>query len=890
MGRYEIVSALGSGGMAEVYAARDSRLGREVAIKVLSTRLQDDKGLRERLEREARAASSLNHPGICTIYDIGEHEGHPYIVMERLAGRALDERLRKGPLEANEILDIAVQLTDALAAAHASGIVHRDIKPANVFLLADGRVKVLDFGIAKVSLFADLEVDGEAPTVGATGVTLPGTTLGTCAYMSPEQARGDEVDARTDVFSLGVLLYEAATGTCPFARETAGRTLEAVLTVEPEPVRSLRSDLSEGLERALERALEKDRDLRYQNAVDLRAEIKRLQRDTGHQLAASSPKASSPSRRLLAPAAIGLAAVALTVGVTFWPEAALEPVGPGQWEQLTFFTDSVTSPALSPDGRMIAYLRGPATFVGPADLYVQMLPGGDPTPLTGDGLPKMDPHFSPDGNRIAFSNGLFSVSTVPVLGGEPQPLVDNASALTWVEENRVMFSEFREGVHMAVITSSPSRTDVREVYVPPTVSGMAHRSYLSPDGQWVLVVEMLAGWIPCRVVPADGSTLGEEVGPPGAPCTSGAWSPDGRYVYLTIEMDGENHIWRQRYPGGEPEQVTAGPTREEGVAMAADGKSFITAVGTVSSAVYVNEGEGERQVSFQGDGMMVSLSPDGRTLYYVERRTGSTGVLMSVDLDTDRRGIALPGFRMPVEGRGLSSEGLYDISPDGRRIVFVAVGEDGEPELWLASLGGSGSPVRLPADEPDVVRLSSDGWIYVQDRVDNKTHIFRMREDGSERQLAIESPVVSFGEISADGEWLMARMGFSGGDEDEAPETGIVVASDTSVLAYKLDGREAPVTICESCFWAKWGSEGDYLYIQTEAGGTWRGVRIPEGRVLPELPEGGVRHDDDSGLSALVLEGGGAFFGVSFSPGHDPTHYAVGRQNVHRNLYRIPIQ
>jgi serine/threonine protein kinase len=867
--------------MADVYLARDTRLGREVAIKVLATRLADDPGLRERLEREAQAASSLNHPGICTIYDVGEHDGHPYIVMERLEGAPLDERLRSGPLDVEQVLRLGIEVTDALTAAHAKGIVHRDIKPANVFLTEDGRIKLLDFGIAKVA--APDEVDREAPTLGASKATTPGTTLGTYAYMSPEQARGDEVDERTDIFSLGVLLYEASTGACPFARETAGRTLEAVLTDEPQRADSLRPDVPADLARVLERALEKDRGLRYQHCADLRVELVRVQRGSDPEARVTT---QPPSRR---GPVLGLAAgVALAVALAaiFLPRSPA-PVGPDEWEQLTFFTDSVTSPALSPDGRMLTYLRGDSTFIGSADVYVQMPPGGEPTRLTHDGTAKLDPQFSPDGSRIAYSYGVYSVNLVPVLGGPSQEILQNASAMTWVGDNRVMFSEIREGLHMGVITSTLSRGDVREVYYPESELGMAHRSYLSPDGESVLLAEMATGWLPCRVVPFDGSSDGIRVGPENAACTSGAWSGDGRYVYLTVETEGQNHIWRQRYPGGEPEQLTFGPTEQEGIAMDPDGDSFITAVGTVSWAVWVDQGEGERQISEQGDGMTPLLSADGRSLYYLERRSGSLGEMIRIDLPTGKRERLLQGFSLPTSGVNLTGYRLYDISADGSRVVFVAQSAEGALELWVTRLDGRGSPTRLPASSPDVARFGPDGWVYYQD-VGDGSFLYRVRDDGTGRERVLEVPLIGFGGLSPNGDWAIVRLADSAGKERSAMDGSVIQT--TSIWAQKLDGSEAPIQVCTFCIWADWGPGGDYLHLQTAGGGDFLAVPIPPGAVLPRFPPDGLPADDFPTWGDALVPGGEILFGVSFAPGASPSNYAIARQTVHRNLYRIPLR
>ena len=268
-----------------------------------------------------------------------------------------------------------------------------------------------------------------------------------------------------------------------------------------------------------------------------------------------------------------------------------------------------------------------------------------------------------------------------VLGGEPRVMLPNAEGLTWIDGQHLLFSEIKKGLHMALVTASESRAESRDVYVPPRERGMAHRSALSPDHKWVLLVEMdNGGWLPCRLVPFDGSSRGKPVGPPGVGCTYVAWSPDGSWMYLSSGAGGRFHIWRQRFPDGPPQQVTSGATEEEGIAVAPDGRSLITSVGMAESTVAVHDAKGERQISSEGYTQYPQFSPDGKKLYYlvgrgeIGRFTG--GQLRIADLETGRNERLLPGFLLTG----------YDISPDGRRVVFSAPDKQGHSHLWLALL------------------------------------------------------------------------------------------------------------------------------------------------------------------------------------------------------------
>ena len=333
-----------------------------------------------------------------------------------------------------------------------------------------------------------------------------------------------------------------------------------------------------------------------------------------------------PQRKPVVWLAAGAVCTLLAIaGVGFYHSRHSPPAV--RYTQITDFTDSAVAPALSPDGRMLAFIRGNEAFFGSDQIYIKMLPNGEPRRITDDSRPKYGPAFSPDGSEIAYTvlePSTFSTYTVSVLGGESHLLLTNAAGLVWLDPGQVLFSQIRSGIHLGVVTASPTRSDLREIYFPAHERGMAHYSFPSPDRHSAVVVEMdgNGNWAPCRLISLDGVSTTKSIGPSGA-CMSAGWSPDGSWMYFSALLEGRSHLWRQRFPDGSPEQITFGATEEEGVAVDPTGQSLITSVGVQESSIWIHDPSGERPLSTEGEVMtwsFPSFGPDNNMIYYLLRR------------------------------------------------------------------------------------------------------------------------------------------------------------------------------------------------------------------------------------------------------------------------------
>jgi Tol biopolymer transport system component len=541
------------------------------------------------------------------------------------------------------------------------------------------------------------------------------------------------------------------------------------------------------------------------------------------------------------------------------------------YAQITNFTDSAVAPALSPDGRMVAFYRSDSGFLTPDQIYVKWLSKGEPVQLTNNPTLKYGLAFSPDGSRLAYTT--YNAATdewktfmVSPLGGEPALLLSNAAGLSWLDQHRVLFSEIESGAHMGVVTATENRSDYRKLYFPQHQRMMAHFSYPSPDRQWALVAEMDPVWQPCRLISLQGSSESRQVGPQGQ-CTSGAWSPDGKWMYFGAEVEGTHHLWRQRLAGGQPEQFTYGPTEEDGLAMAPDGRSIITSIGLHESALWIHDKRGDRALSSEGyvSPSSARFSSDGKLLFYLMRHdsSSSSSELWRRDLGSGKSQTVLPGISV-VE---------YDISSDAEEVVYSTQPPGKASQLWLANVDGSAPPRLIASRGVRAPHFGPDAEVMFQFTDGKANYVGQIKKDGSDLSKVLPYPISAFLAISPDRRWIVVDVPFP---------------NDDAIRAIPIEGGSSR-RICSWCS-VDWAPDGKFFYIgvapnsQTTRSKTLA-IPVPAGETLPKLPSSGIRGPED----AKAIPGTRLLDGWFIAPGPEPAVFAYVKTTMHRNLYRIPL-
>jgi eukaryotic-like serine/threonine-protein kinase len=787
LGPYEIDSAIGAGGMGEVYKARDARLGRTVAIKVLPAGVASDPDRRRLFEQEARAASALNHPHICVVYDVGSQASVTpgaapvhYLVMEHLDGQTLAAHLTKGKLPVSQALEIGIQLAGALSAAHTHGIVHRDLKPGNVMLVkGDGgatlQVKLLDFGLVK--LMGRDESLASQPTIGAAEQTDEGRIVGTVSYMSPEQAQGRPVDERSDIFSFGSLLYEMVSGQKPFHGESSVTTLAAIIEKEPRP---LSGEIPPDLEKVLARCLSKDPARRYQHIGDVKLELQDLVEENGSR--ANRAAALPPGRRrfpwILAAAASPLILAAAGSFLLVRGDRALPQT---RVVNLTSYPGRETQPALSPDGTQVAF-----TWNGEKedndDIYVQNVGDTHATRVTTDPQPDAYPCWSPDGRRIAFvrlgaSGTTGELRVISALGGPEQKLAE------W----------------------------------PGVGDGVSW----SPDGRWLAVSR----------VPAAGVSADDTAGIYFYPAQGGDWrritfpKPPATDAYPRFSWNGGSLAFARSRPVGAaldvfiqaltpegvphdgPRQVTTTGMLLRGLAWHRDGRSLIVAADPAFGLTYLYRVFTDRHAPPE----RIELA--GHQVESLSTSLGSTRlVFVYSDRNQDIWRLNPDGASAPLL-RSSFMEATPEYSPDGRKVAFTSNRNEQSCEIWVANADGTNQYqlTHGPGRNQGTARWSPDGQWIAFDSQDEKGQldIYVIEASGGQpRPLTSEASDEVTPSWSRDGQWIYFRSDRTGGDEIwRAPSAGGPaerITADGGQHPYEsIDGRTLFYTKPAGELWTK---------------------------------------------------------------------------------------
>jgi len=705
LGPYEIVSILGAGGMGEVYRARDSRLRRDVAIKVLPHALSLDSDRMRRFEQEALATAALNHPNILAVFDIGTSEGSPYVVSELLEGETLRERLRSGAIAVRKTLEYALQIAHGLAAAHEKGIIHRDLKPENLFLTKDGRVKILDFGLAKLTQ-ADPGSSSHSSMPTATQGTEAGVVMGTAGYMSPEQVRGMALDPRSDIFTFGAILYEMLSGKRAFHGDTPADTMSSILKEEPPELSETNRNVSPALERIVQHCLEKNPEARFHSASDIAFDLEHLSGISGSSARVTTAGTGianvQPSRRLLIGLATGLALAGLVYGLGWWAGKASARAPQAEYQQITFRTGSIGNARFTPDGSIVyaASWEG-----GENQLYMSRTddPGSRELGLKDAELLSISKGGELAIRLNAVSHGGYArtgtLARVPLSGGTPREVLDNVQDADWSAN----------GDSMAIVRYVPENNHWRLEYpigkvLLDSINWMSHPK-ISPDGKWI--------------------AFADHENPDG----------DDEGSLAVIGTDGR----------GKEEKLSSGWESLEGILWSPGGDEIWFTSSPSGSA------SNPRAVTLSGKLRTITNVPGG--MWLEDLRSG-TVLAVANHTRIGIRGMA-PGGKGERELGWFGWSELRDISRDGRKIVFDEEGDGGGPNytVFLRDTDGS-PPARI--GEGDSMAISPDGkWAITKPSKGGPLSLVPTGA-GEARQLTHDAVSYSFVRFFPDGKRLLA--------------------------------------------------------------------------------------------------------------------------------------